>query len=230
MNQILYTGGKKGKIGGSELKKIIIFFAIVMIIFAICLIGLGVNLLSKVKSENTSSNNTTNTVPETPAEPNINVKFESELGGVKVIVTSDTKISTISYWWDEEEAILLEVNDNQYETVILSKQGTHTLKLKITDENGFVKDKSQLVIGDAGPEVTLLTDGVSNYVIRAKDDEQITKLVITLNDETQEIEVNSKEIEHIIPIPEGDSLIDVIVYNINGLSTIKKGKITNFKP
>ena len=57
---------------------------------------------------------------------------------------------------------------------------------------------------------------------------KIKKIVITLNGETQEIEVGDKQIEHKIPIPQGYSLIEVTVYNINDISVTKKAKVTNF--
>lgn len=235
MNQILYTGGKNKKNGISDEKKIVIFFVIFIIIFALCIIGVGANLISKVKTGDTNTinnnnnvGNTTNTTPETPLDSNITVKFESQVGGVKMTVSCDINIETISYWWDEEEPTTVEVSDKKYETVITSKQGTHTLKVEVTDEKGYTKTVSQLVIGDAGPEVSISTDRISNYVITVKDDERVDKIVIVLNSETQEVEVNAKEFEYKVAIPEGDSVISVTAYNLNGLTTNKKAKITNF--
>ena len=141
---------------------------------------------------------------------------------------TDAKIETIAYWWEGEEKETVEVLDAQYETVVASKQGTHYLYVEAIDENGMQKYSKQLVIGDAGPEITILTDGVSNYVVRVKDDEKISKIEIILNGEVEEIEVNSKEYEYKVAIPQGDSLIEVTAYNLNGLSTNKKAKVTNF--
>lgn len=232
MNQILYTGGKNKKSSMSDTQKIVVVFVVVIVIFAICAIGLGTNLLTKVKNENVanvnSSGNNTNT--PTTVQEYMKITFGSELGGVKINVEAltDAKIETISYWWEGEEETTLEVADTQYETVVTSKQGTHYLYVEAIDENGNKKDAQQLVIGDSGPEVTILTDGVSNYVVRVKDDEKITKIEVTLNGEVEEIEVNTKEYEYIVAIPQGDSLIEVTAYNINGLSTNKKAKVTNF--
>lgn len=321
MNQILYTGGKNSM---PNMQKIIIFFVIFIIVFAICLIALGTNLFTKVKNENVANTNTTQNTPpnnqteqpDTPIQPtveeanvniifesemksvrevtikvksldeteiqaisywwdedkptkvneiqeeiviksqqgkeilhvevtdengnkkvaeeaNVNVTFASEIGGVKIQAKGidDRKIETISYWWDEEEPTTTEVSNKEYETVVPSRQGRHTLYVEVTDENENKKTEKQLVIGDAAPEeVKITTDGISNYVITAKDDEGIEKLVIVLNGETQEIkfEDKPKEIEHKVPIPQGYSLIDVTVYNVNGLSTNAKAKITNF--
>lgn len=166
-------------------------------------------------------------------EAHVNVIFASEIGGVKLQVNgiNDEKIKTISYWWDEEEPVTEEVLDTKYEKVVTSKQGRHTLYVEATDENGNKKITKQLVIGDAAPEeVKITTDGISNYVITAKDDEGIEKIVIILNGETQEVELEEKpkDLEYKVPIPQGYSLIDVTVYNVNGLSTKAKAKITNF--
>lgn len=231
MNQILYTGGKNKGSKMSETQKIIIFSVIFIIIFAICLIAVGANLLNKVKTgenNNVAGSNVANNTPTETVKSDIKVEFESEVGGVKVIVTSTKEIKTFSYWWDEEEPTTVDVLDTVYETIIKSKQGTHKLNVEVTDEVGNIKTEEQTVIGDSGPELTLSTDRISNYIIKAKDDGEIKKVVIVLNGETEEIEVNSKEFEYKVPIPQGYSLIEVTVYNINGITTTKKGQITNF--
>lgn len=243
MNQILYTGGKKGKSpktgSKSSIQKIVVFFVIAIVIFGIAVIAIGANLLDKVEApkneignNNTSGNGTSNnnTTPEEPVEQsNIEIRFSSVTDGVKLNVTSNLEIDTIEYWWDEEVPTPVEATGTEHEVVIPTKQGTHTLKVKVTDINEYEKTKEQLVIGDVEPEVTIGTDGISNYVVKAKDDEQLTKIVIKVNDQVEEIEINDKTFEKAVPIPTGDSIIDVTVYNLNGLSINKKAKITNFQ-
>lgn len=238
MNQILYTGGKNKRSSMTDTQKIVIVFAVIIIMFAICAITIGANLLAKVKNENVGNTlpngqtgNNTNTTPGGQENVEyIEVTFESELGGVRVKAKSltDMNIKTISYWWEGEEKTTVEVLDMQYETVVKSKQGTHYLYIEAIDENENKKEAQQLVIGASGPEVTILTDGVSNYVVKVKDDEKIEKIQVVLNGELEEIEVNSKEYEYKVAIPQGDSLIEVTAYNIYGLSTNKKAKVTNF--
>lgn len=248
MNQILYTGGKRGNGGTGNINKVVIVFVVLITIFAICLIALGVFLNTKVKNETgtnpsgttenpgqSTSTNTTEEEPDEPEEPEepiikskISIKFDSQLGGVQVKITSRQKLKNITYWWDEEEQTIIETDKNEYEILIPSKQGTHTLNVEVTDQNGTLEDAEQLVIGDSEPELEITTDGVSNYVIKAKDDQGIKKIVIILNGETQEVEVGEKQIEHKVAIPQGYSLIDVTVYNVNEISVNKKAKITNF--
>lgn len=232
MNQILYTGGKKGKNrNNSGMRKIIIFFAIFIIVFAICVIAMSANLLNKVeKPKNEISNN--NTTPEEPVivQGNIEIKFSSVEDGVKLNIISDIEIENVEYCWDEEELTTIELGDDtEYETIIPTKQGTHTLKVNVVDIKGNEENKEQLVIGDTEPQLTIGTDRISNYVVKVSDDEQLTKIIIKINEEIQEIEINDKEFEISLPIPKGDSIIDVTVYNLNGLSVNKKAKITNFR-
>ena len=234
MNQILCTGGKKekkSKVGKNPSeRKIIIFFAIFIVIFAIALIAVGANLLSKVEAPKNEIGNNNNTILEEPeVESNIEIKFSSVADGVKLNVTSELEIKTIEYWWDEEEPTTIEKSEVEHEVVVQTKQGTHTLTVRVTDTNEYQITKEQLVIGDSEPEITIGTDGISNYVVTAKDDEQLTKIIIKVNEQVEEIEINDKTFEKLIAIPIGDSIIDVTVYNLNGLSVNKKAKITNFQ-
>ena len=119
------------------------------------------------------------------------------------------------------------------EAIIESKPGTHQLTLSITDIDGYEKILDQEVIGrivdDTVPELTIGTDGVSKYVINAKDDQKITKIVVVLNEEVIEIPVEQKEYTYEVEIPEGDSLIEVTAYNLNYLSIKKSAIIKGFK-
>ena len=100
MNQILYTGGKNKGSKMSETQKIVVFLVVFIIIFAICLIAVGANLLNKVKSNennNTLGSNQTNTTPGNIVESDVEIEFESEVGGVKVSVESTKKIEKFSH-------------------------------------------------------------------------------------------------------------------------------------
>ena len=85
MNQILYTGGKNKGSKMSETNKIVIFLVVFIIIFAICLIAVGGNLLNKVKTNenNTSGSNQTNSTPGETVKSDIKIEFESEVGEVQ---------------------------------------------------------------------------------------------------------------------------------------------------
>lgn len=230
MNQILYTG--KSKKSNTNMNKTIIFFAVFIIIFAICLISIGTYIFSKTKtSENNNENIAENEILQPlPEESTVEIYFSSVPGKVQVNIESKKQIESVTYRWDEEEETAIEIGDDKYniEAQIETKQGTHILYITVIDVEGNIETKEQKVIGDSKPEVKISTDGVSNYVITAKDDEKITKIIIDINGVKTEVEVNEKEYEYKIAIPEGDSIIEVTAYNINNLTTIKKAKITGF--
>ena len=234
MNQILYTGGKNNKGKMKDTQKIIIFFIIFLIVFAICLIGVGTNLLRKVKNEDNNNSVSTNTTLENP-EPlpeasMIEIMFDSQqLGEVIVMVSSTKNIESISYWWDGEEPKLIELDVTEqikeYETVLTAKYGSNTLNVEVTDEEGYVQNANKIVIGDSKPQIEIGTDDSNNYVIKAKDDEKIDRVTIKINGQVEEIEVNAKTFEHTISIPEGNPTIDVTVYNLNGLYENKQVQV-----
>lgn len=230
MNQILYTG--KGKKNNNSMNKTIIIFAIIIIIFAICLISIGVYIFSKTKINENVEEMPVDEIEEPVVEESIfEIYFSALSGKVKVNIESENKIESANYRWDEEEEIDIELGDDEYsiETQIeATKQGTHMLYITVTDIEGNTETKEQKVIGASEPEVKISTDGVSNYVITVKDDEEITKMIIDLNGVKTEVEVNEAEYEYKIAIPEGDSVIEVTAYNINNLTATKKAKITGF--
>ena len=57
----------------------------------------------------------------------------------------------------------------------------------------------------------------------------LSRIIIVINGETiLEKELDSEEFEYSVEIPEGDSVIEATVYNVNNLKSTKKGKITGF--
>lgn len=228
MNQILYTG--KNKNSGNNNKTIIIF-AIFIIIFAICLILLGTFIFSKTNGEeDTKPSNNIDQTPVIENVPKIDILFTSVPGKVQVNIKSELDIEKATYHWDNETDTELEISEDKknIETQIVTKQGTHILYITVTDIEGNEETKEQKVIGDSVPEVKISTDGVSNYVITAKDDEMITKIIVDLNGVKTEVDVNQPEYEYKVEIPEGNSVIEVIVYNQNNLTATKKAKINGF--
>lgn len=229
MNQILYTGKGKNK---ADVNVVLKVFVVLLIIFAICFIALGVYLYSGTRTEDeTGKNNPSQTTPEPVVESKINITFSSVTDGVKIKIKSNLEIVSATYRWDDEEEFDIQIGSTTNEIVeeVGIRQGIHTLYVTVIDIEGNQKTEEQAVIGDKEPQLVLTTDGVSNYVIQAKDDEQLSKVVIILNNETiLEKELNEKEFEYKVEIPEGDSLIEVQVYNLNNLVKTKKGKVAGF--
>ena len=309
MNQILITGDEyikqtKGQRQGRnvlEVKTVVIFFAITILLFGICLITGSVYAKDKINAtveanakpvlnvntdeanntlllnithirgidtityrwnneqENVVNGNKQKTVQTTVSLPGgqnvleINIKdengqtvtyrntytstkipeikLEAISNGIKMIVTSEENIDYISYQWDNEAEETIEVGEKEYQGTIDAPKGQHTLKITAIDINGNKGTKTQAIVGDEAPKLTIKASKINNkpvFVIDAEDDQEITKVKITLNDGTEQvIDVNDKKYHEEVEMIEGENKIKVVVYNINNLETTKGGKLKN---
>lgn len=228
MNQILYTGKNKSK---TDVNKVLKVFTVILVIFAICFIALGVYLYNGTKPQEEIANNNPEPEPKPIIESKIDIAFSSITDGVRVKITSNLEISEATYRWDEEPENNIEIGSNPNEIIkeIGIKQGIHTLYVTVVDEEGNKQTKEQPVIGDKEPDLVITTDGVNNFIIQAKDDERLSRIKIVLNNEViLEQELNTATFEYTVQIPQGDSLIEATVYNLNDLVNTKRGRITGF--
>lgn len=228
MNQILYTGKNKSK---ADVNKVLRVFTVLLVIFAICFIAFGVYLYNGTRQRDDVASN--QPVEQTPkVESKIDIAFASIVDGVRVRIRSNIEIATATYRWDNEPENNIEIDRESKADVIKEipiKQGTHTLNITVIDTEGNKQTKEQEVIGDKEPELVITTNGTDKYVIRAKDDEKLSRIKITLNNEVVlEQELDTAEFEYTVAIPQGDSLIETTVYNINDLVNTKRGRITGY--
>lgn len=187
----------------------------------------GTNILTvKVKEENgqTVSHQKTFTVANIPE-----IELQAVSNGVKVIATSENGIEYITYKWDNNEAQKIEVGQNNYEGIINVPKGKHTLTIEVIDEEGNKGTKTETIVGDTEPTLTLRAvrkeDNQIYFIVDAEDDEGTEKIEITFNGETETIDVNDKTYHHEIQAVSGENKIKVVVYNINGVQAIKGGRI-----
>lgn len=160
-------------------------------------------------------------------ESNINI----EVSGNKIKITyeGDTKILYMTYRWDEEEEKTLEINNTSIEEEIDAIKGLHTLTVIVVDENNNTATKQQKINGVSKPKVSVRVDEQKeHFVIQASDDEKLSKIEFRLDqDENQEFVLNleekdMKELQYVLPdslkLKAGENIIEVIVYNSNGVS------------
>lgn len=158
-------------------------------------------------------------------ESNINI----EVSGNKIRITyeGNTTISYMTYRWDEQEENTIQINDTSIDQEIEAIKGLHTLTVIVVDENNNTDTKVQKINGVSKPKLILDVDGQrEHFVIKASDDEKLTKIEFRLNqDDNQEYELNLeeknlKELEYVLPmeLQTGENIIEVTVYNSNGIS------------
>lgn len=154
------------------------------------------------------------------------IKLEQVEGQIQVTVESKINIDTISYYWDEdkENEKVLTINETKTVTLIDVLQGSHTLNITAVDVNGNKETKTQKVIGDNKPTLSVTTDG-NKFIIEATDDEELTKVEIKLNsNDTITEEINSAQYHKEIELEDGANKLTVKVYNKNNIYETKKVK------
>ncbi len=199
MNQILSVGNKNGKNNNStvDIKKIIIFFSIAIIIFGAVLIINGVVGLNKNNNkdkQNTGAVIEETPTPETPANddeeaPTIELSIAGE--NINIIARDETEMDYIEYTWNDEQPQIAKasVDDkNRIQATITLKQGTNVLKVTAVDKAGNIQEKTQEFQGKIRPVVTLRkTVQADAVIIKATCEDGLSKIEYTLNGEWTKI-------------------------------------------
>lgn len=203
MNQILMIGNKNGKKNNStmDIKKVILFFSIAIIIFGAILIVNGVVGLNKNKVNNQNSNDSNNNIVEPspivspiptddiPGEDTEPPKIELLLSGetIKIVATDETQIHYIEYRWNGEEPeriVADEGNPKEIQAIVNIYQGTNTLEVTAVDVSGNVETKAQSFHGKIRPTVELFVNEAGDgVIIRAYCEDGISKIEYTVNGE-----------------------------------------------
>lgn len=200
MNQILSVGNKNGKNNNStvDIKKIIIFFSIAIIIFGAILIINGIVGLNK--NNNKDKQNPVGIIEETPTPatpandddepPTIELSISGE--NIKIIARDETEIDYIEYTWNDEQpqTAKASIDDkNRIQATITLKQGTNILKVTAVDKAGNTQEKTQEFQGKIRPIVTLRkTVEADAVIIKATCEDGLSKVEYTLNGEWTRIE------------------------------------------
>lgn len=229
MNQILYTGDKNNKV---EINKIVIVFVIVIILFALFLIGQGVYFISK-KGNNKIKTGQQSNAPEVIAN--------AEGSNVEISIKHNVAMENIYYSW--KNGVENEINDvsgkmEVNETVLLPNEDT-TLNLRIIDQNNeeYKIEKQFKYNSDVDvvkPKIQL-TSITGNVVATIVDNKQISYIEYNWNDE-EAVRVKADEsqktkMEYKIPVKEGKNKLTILAVDASG-NTASEDKeiITVTKP
>lgn len=159
------------------------------------------------------------------------VEFDTVDNGVKVTAKCEQEIEYLQYSWDDGEITKIDIAQKNYEGVLNSPTGRHTLKIEVVTVTGNKTTEEITVVGDVEPTLNIkseLINGKATFVIDAEDDENIKTVSITLNEEKQVIDVNDKTYHGEITMKEGqENRIIVTVTNENGLQKTRKVKFDN---
>lgn len=166
-------------------------------------------------------------------EADININIEPEGNNLKITINGKNQLQYMTYRWDNEEETKVDIEGNQAEQTIEIPKGLHILTVIVVDENNKTETKEQEVNGVTKPKVEVTTDGSSNFIIQASDEQGIKKIQFII-DETEKYVLNleaelsledRKEFEYAYPLHDGENKIEVTVYNENDVSEVFKALV-----
>lgn len=216
MNQILCTDvNKNGKT--IDVKTILIFFAISVLIFGIVLVTSG--SYGFYQGALTSAEETVDTKPQI----NVNQNDDNTL---TINATHETGIANIVYAWNDEEETTIEGNNQVSVTSTIEiPGGTNTLKITATAVNGQSLLFEKSYTSDQGIQINLSVVDTSLQATITGEDE-ISFVTYRWDDETEEtVEINSTTGEVTIEIPEGQHTLTIIAVDINNNTATKTQEV-----
>ena len=226
MNQILYVGDNKNN-GPVAVKSVIKFFAIVIIIFGIILIGEGT--YSMYKGIVANSGNNIPTVYMNRVNDTVVIKAENNI-----------EIAKLIYSWNKGEETVLLPNNKAVEEVVLLPNENSILNVTIVDIKGketkYMQQWNIEGIDIKKPEMEIATDDSSRKItIIARDETQIDYLIYKWNNEAETrvngTERNKLEIQKTIDMKLGENKLTVTAVDKNGnTNTLEKTIIISSKP
>ena len=225
MNQILSIENpnkqRKSKVKNHapiEIKTIIRFFSISILIFGIFMIGSG----SYSMYQNSK-------LGKVQTKPTIHVN-ETSATEITLEITSETNLSKVTYNWNRGEETEIQCNgQKKVEQKIEIPTGDNTLYVYATDvnEQEITYQKQYSIQGDIeidiekqDPNIKITANGKDtlSYMTYRWDEEEETR-----------IDINDVQTEQIIEVPSGQHTLTVVVVDINNKTQTKEQQVVGAK-
>lgn len=244
MNQILLTDNynndrknnknskniKTPRNNSKDLKKIILFFAIVIIVFGVALGGVyGYKIYKKSKNGDMQE----------ISKPELSLEKYEDVAEVTIIAKSEVGIDKIIYSWNDEEEIEKELyGRTSQEEKIDVPQGENILKVKVIDIYGQEKETTErFLVNIDKPTIDAVDIGDEKIKITATSDVPMKYITYKWNDEEEEVRIDAQNsldtsIEVVIDAKETrkNEITITAVNSINGVETVTKKVIGIIKP
>ena len=253
MNQILTTKPIKPR-KNVNLRTVILFFGICMIIFGICMASSGSYAMFINRSSHKSANTSNNTNTVEPKNSGIQIHLSVDGTNIKGTIVGETEISFVTYKWDDNDETREDINNVSGEVTIEIPEGEHTLTVTAIDINNNTKTESKQVKGivtgnnesnenqsgdsqtennqsnnTSKPKLEVKHDEErKEFVIYASDEKGLDKFEFILNGQGYLVRVEGeKEKQFRYPLTEGDNTLEVKAYNIDGATETFQALIHN---
>lgn len=221
MNQILSieNNNKKEKRRMSrgsqpEIQSIVKFFAIVILIFGLCMVGTGSYSMYKDAFGKTEI-----------SKPTIAIEKVSETE-IILKVTHDNELTKVTYSWTGGSLKEIECEGKKsVQENIQIPAGTNTLTIYTSDINGEENSHQQTYTLEGQTTINFEVDGNSIKVI-AEGQNELSYMTYRWDEEEEtRVEINDTKIEHNVDIPVGLHTLTVIVVDKDNKTTTEEQEV-----
>lgn len=201
----------------ANIKTVIIFFCIILILFAIIIGGVGVYSLMNKNKASSEKPNHNGTITGTQAKIDVEVESESK---IKIVVTHDKQISKIEYNWNGENTQeISDIGETSYEIPLEVPTGTNTLNVTVTDVNGVKTQNEPKEYTNGVAEEGIKLTIVPENPIKIKVESNVNISTISYNwdgGEEKQIQINATTTEQTIDALEGKHTLNVVAVDVDG--------------
>lgn len=236
MNQILQVQEPKNNSKPIDTKKVVLFFAVSIIIFGLIMLGQGAYNIylakanEKVDSENPPSVNENEGENMEVAPPTI-ILTQAEDNKLIINIESEVAISHIIYNWNNEASKTFdETGKTNIEEIIDIPAGENTFNLSVIDEKGREHKEQKLFIVEVSKPIIDLSIVGNEIKINVTSKVELSNVVYSWNLEPENKEdmltyENRTKFEKLVEIPKGQNTLKIVATDINGNKTEKSQEI-----
>lgn len=159
------------------------------------------------------------------------IKLGSVSGKLQITAEDETKLAYITYQINDEEPVRVDDVDETGKKIVKTieiPEGSNRLQVIAYDADYNKASINQDVVGSRRPTITISTDD-QYVVIVMSDDRGLSKIAVTIDDQTQEADVadmNEKSLEIKVPVAAGTHTVGVRAVNIDNLDETKTVTVT----
>ncbi len=232
MNQILQTQpvNQHKSSGPIEIHKIVKFFVVAIILFAVAIISLTSYAMVSNKEEKTTNKTNTPAVAEQNEKPEVDITSQDKI--LTINITHTKPLSKVTYKWNEENENEIETNNQTTLTQEIPLPfGVNTLYVTVTDEVGQeTKFKKEYTLE---PIIDLAITPENKIKITVEDSSNLNYISYAWNNDEEQQEVANPEdatrIEKEIDIPLGQNTLKVQAVNANNEVATKELEVKGIK-
>lgn len=226
MNQILQVekNKKNRKPIQIDIKKIILIFVIIIIIFGLILGGYWIykNIINGniIPPDSGQQQNTTNITLTKTEDNQLLIKVENPIG-----------ISGIFYNWNNEKMQTTQTEGkNIIEKIIDIPIGENTFYISVIDENQVETNKQEVFIKEETKPIIELSVVGNNLKMLVTSETELSKITYSWNSQNEKTEdmmtyQNRMEFEKTLEIPVGKNTLKIVAIDVNGKQTEKTQEI-----